>query len=123
MTDSNDDINMTLGSGIAAFEAKHFARATELLSALAEDGEPEAQYRMAIMAQNGLGMVANELLAFKYMRAAAEQGHADAKYELGFLYSQGLGVTQDHFAAAKWYHSAARQGHAEAGGAAARRGD
>ena len=40
MTDSNDDIDMTLGSGIAAFEAKHFARATELLSGLAEDGEP-----------------------------------------------------------------------------------
>ncbi|HIP53392.1 MAG TPA: sel1 repeat family protein, partial [Chromatiales bacterium] len=62
------EMQMELSSGIAAFEGKHFARAAGLLSPLADAGEPEAQYRMAIMAQNGLGMTENPLLAYKYMK-------------------------------------------------------
>lgn len=65
---------MALNSGIAAFEAKHFVRAAELLEPLAEAGNAEAQYRVAIMAQNGLGMVENQLQAYKNMKAAAEAG-------------------------------------------------
>ena len=82
-------LDMDLSSGIAAFESKQFTTATRLLAPLAEAGDPEAQYRMAIMAQNGLGMVANELLAFKYMRAAAEAGLGLAQHGLGFMYMQG----------------------------------
>ena len=110
MTDSDDDLNMTLGSGIAAFEAKHFARAAELLAGLADAGEPEAQYRVAIMAQNGLGMVTNEPLAFKYMRAAAEQSHALAQHGFGFMYLEGECVDQDPAEAAVWFRKAAEQG-------------
>ena len=56
---------MKLSSGIAAFEAKQFAQALRLLSPLAETGSADAQYRLAIMYQNGLGLVRNELLAYK----------------------------------------------------------
>jgi len=48
------DARMSLSSGIAAFEGKHFSQAMMLLSPLADQGEVEAQYRMAIMLQNGL---------------------------------------------------------------------
>ncbi|GEM_PF-5007388 len=65
MSSNDEQLEMALGSGIAAFESKHFASATKLLAGLAEEGNPEAQYRMAIMAQNGLGMVVNELMAYK----------------------------------------------------------
>ena len=75
MSETFDDRDMAMSSGIAAFEAKQFTRAVRLLSPLAEEGEAEAQYRMAIMLQNGLGMVENPLLAFRYMRSAAEAGH------------------------------------------------
>ena len=47
-------MDMELSSGIAAFTAKEFGRAMQLLSPLAEAGEPEAQFRVAIMHQNGL---------------------------------------------------------------------
>ena len=89
MSDNNTVLDMDLGSGIAAFESKHFSTATSLLGPLAEAGNPEAQYRMAIMAQNGLGMVENELLAFKYMKAAAEAGMGLAQHGLGYMYMQG----------------------------------
>ena len=37
------ELNMELSSGIAAFEAKEFSRAMQLLTPLAERGEPPAQ--------------------------------------------------------------------------------
>ncbi|MFP5505120.1 MAG: sel1 repeat family protein, partial [Gammaproteobacteria bacterium] len=51
---ANDDVNFA--SAMAAFEAKHFSRAMQLLSPFAEQGNAEAQHRLAIMFQNGLGM-------------------------------------------------------------------
>ena len=43
------ELNMELSSGIAAFEAKEFSRAMQLLTPLAERGEPQAQCRVAII--------------------------------------------------------------------------
>ena len=40
----NDGEAVDLHSGIMAFEAKHFSRAMQLLSPMAEQGDPEAQY-------------------------------------------------------------------------------
>jgi len=102
--------NMDLASGIAAFEAKHFARAAGLLSPLADGGDPEAQYRMAIMAQNGLGMTENQLLAFKYMRSAAESGLGFAQHGLGFMYMEGECTAQNSAKAVEWFRKAAEQG-------------
>ena len=58
--DIRENRAMELESGIAAFETKNFAHATKLLSPIAEEGNPDAMYRMAIMLQNGLGCLANE---------------------------------------------------------------
>ncbi|RKZ91916.1 MAG: hypothetical protein DRR19_05850 [Candidatus Parabeggiatoa sp. nov. 1] len=86
---------MALRSGIAAFETKQFVRAYQLLSPLAKAGNLDAQYRLAIMAQNGLGMVANQKEAEHWMRVAAEQGFDLAQHGLGFMYMQGECVKQD----------------------------
>ncbi|MEJ1364720.1 MAG: sel1 repeat family protein, partial [Candidatus Sedimenticola sp. (ex Thyasira tokunagai)] len=59
MSDNSEQLDMELVSGIAAFEGKHFATSVKLLSPLADQGNIEAQYRVAIMAQNGLGMTVN----------------------------------------------------------------
>ena len=53
--DLRENRAMELESGIAAFETKNFAHATKLLSPIAEEGNVDALYRMAIMLQNGLG--------------------------------------------------------------------
>ena len=78
---SNQDLD--LQSGISAFEAKNFTMAMRLLSPLAEAGDAEAQYRMGMMFQNGLGRVTNAEAAAKWMHAAAEQGHVYAQHGLG----------------------------------------
>lgn len=110
MNEELTDFDMELGSGIAAFEAKQFTRAAGLLSPLAESGDPQAQYRMAIMAQNGLGMLENPLLAFKYMKAAAEAGLDLAQHGLAFMYMEGECTTKDPGKAVDWFEKAAAQG-------------
>ncbi len=107
ITDS-DEIN--LASGIAAFEAKNFALAMPLLGGLAEKGNPDAQYRLGIMYQNGLGLVRNELMAMKWMTAAAKQGFAYAQHGIGFMYLEGDCVNKNPEKAAQWFHKAAEQG-------------
>ncbi|MBB1126426.1 tetratricopeptide repeat protein [Thiospirillum jenense] len=106
--------DVMLSSGIAAFEAKQFSRAVGLLAPLAEGGHIDAQYRMAIMAQNGLGMLANPLMAFKYMQAAATAGLGLAQHGLGFMYLVGECVDKNPQRAMEWFNKAADQGLAGA---------
>ncbi len=106
--------DVMLSSGITAFEAKQFSRAVGLLAPLAENGQIEAQYRMAIMAQNGLGMLANPLIAFKYMQAAATAGLGLAQHGLGFMYLVGECVEKNPQRAMDWFSKAAAQGLAGA---------
>ncbi len=105
-----NDSDLDLSSGISAFESKHFTHAIKLLAPLAEGGEAEAQYRMAIMYQNGLGVVRNEGRAFDYMRRAAGSGHALAQHGLGFMYMDGDCVEADGEQAVAWFTRAADQG-------------
>jgi len=104
------ELDMELGSGIAAFESRHFSVAAGLLSPLADAGNPQAQYRMAIMAQNGLGMHENHSLAFKYMKAAAEAGLDIAQHGLGFMYMEGECTEKDSAQAVHWFTKSAEQG-------------
>jgi len=104
------DYEMDLVSGIAAFESKQFSQAMRLLSPLAESGEPEAQFRVAVMCQNGLGVVVNAGRALACMRAAAESGHALAQHGLGVMLLFGECAEKAEPEAANWFRRAADQG-------------
>ena len=108
MTDGQ--LDQDHASGVAAFEARNFSLAMQLLSPLADAGNAEAQHRVAIMCQNGLGVVRNELRALKMMKAAAEQGYAIAQHGIGFMYLEGECVEQNSEKAADWFRKAADQG-------------
>lgn len=105
-----EEIN--LSSGIAAFEAKNFAQSLAMLGPIAEKGHADAQYRLAIMYQNGLGVVRNELLAVKWMIAAANQDLPYAQHGLGFMYMEGDCVMKNGEKAVAWFSKAAEQGMA-----------
>ncbi len=107
MTDEQD---VEFASGMAAFEAKHFSRAAQLLSPFAEQGNAEAQHRLAIMYQNGLGVARHEGLALRWMKAAAESGYPIAQHGLGFMYLEGECVEKNPAEAVKWFQKAAEQG-------------
>ncbi len=101
---------MDLASGIAAFEAKEFRRSLQLLQPLAQGGEPEAQYRVAIQYQAGLGVVPNPSQAYRWMREAAEQDHGLALHGIGIMYLFGECVEKNPREAAHWLQRAADQG-------------
>ena len=108
--DLRENRAMELESGIAAFETKNFAHATKLLSPIAEEGNVDALYRMAIMLQNGLGCLANENKAFLYMTKAAEDGLPLAMHALGFMYFEGECTEKDSNLCIKWFERAAAEG-------------
>jgi hypothetical protein len=68
------------------------------LKALAEKGNVDAQYRLALLEKDGRE-------AAKWFRKAAEQGVANAQFNLALMYDRGEGVTQDYAEAAKWFHT------------------
>ena len=103
----NETEEIDLASGLAAFESKHFSSAMQYLSPLARAGNAEAQYRVAIMFQNGLGLVANEAQAFAWLQRAAEQNHGLAQHGLGCCYLAGEGTDNDDEAAVYWFQRAA----------------
>ena len=94
---------MDLKSGLKSLEDKHYKRATQLLSQLAEKGVPEAQHRMAVMYQNGLGIHRNETAAALWMKLSADQGYELAWHGMGFMYMEGEGVEQNAEEAIKWF--------------------
>jgi len=104
-----DNEEVDFASGIAAFEAKQFARAMQLLSQFSET-DAHAQHMLAIMYQNGLGTVENPQQALKMMTASAEQGYPIAQHGLGFMYMQGECVEKDSQKAIEWFEKAAEQG-------------
>lgn len=114
MSDPTDDYEMQLASGIAAFEAKEFRRAWQLLEPLSDDANAQAQYRCAIMIQNGLGVIARPKEAAKLMLSAAEQDLGLAQHALGVMYLFGEGVEADAVKATRWLESAGDSGLAGA---------
>ena len=75
----------------------------------AEQGVVNAQFRLAQMYYEGLGVEQDYKEAVKWFRLVAEQGDAEAQRSLGEMYHEGLGVEQDYKEAVKWYRLAAEQ--------------
>ena len=77
---------------------------------LADQGNAEAQDRLAVMYASGSGMAKDPVEAVKWYRKAAEHGVSGAQLNLGMCYEYGTGVASDPIEAAKWYREAATQG-------------
>ena len=88
-----------------------YADAAEILKRLAEKGDTEAQYHLAVCYYYGKGVEMNIPEAIEWYRKAADRGHANAQCNLGICYEFGLGVNKDLSKAAYWYRKAAEQGN------------
>ena len=58
------------------------------LERLAQAGDSDAQYDLAYMYENGLGVGQDESRALELYQSAADQGHPEAKNSLNALKSQ-----------------------------------
>jgi len=74
---------------------------------VADSGDAQAQYDVAVMYETGDGTKIDKKQALKWLLKAAEQGHAESRFKLGWMYANGIIVRQDYFMAAKYYRLAA----------------
>ena len=61
----------------------------------AERGDREAEYKLALAYDVGIGAPQDLEQAAAWYERAAEQGHAGAQFSLGLMYGNGRGVPQD----------------------------
>lgn len=88
-------------------------QAAQIAMRMAEQGNPEAQYMLGIMYEDGSGVEQNLAKAFLWYEKSALQGYQDAQSTLAWMYDTGEGVPQDYYKAAQWYKKAAIQGDPE----------
>ena len=80
---------------------------------LAEQGNPEAQYHIGMMYNNGMGVAKNPQDAMKWFEQSAQAGDALAAYKLGCYYAGQFDVVKMDFEKALRYKMvAAKAGYA-----------
>lgn len=55
----------------------------------AEQGDPVAQYQLALKYRHGKGVEQNNARAVEWYQKAAEQGNVNAQYNLALMYRKG----------------------------------
>ena len=76
----------------------------------AERGDAKAQFNLAMIYDEGLGVKENDAEAAHWYREAAAQGNAYAQAFLGTMYARGEGVPMNHTEAYAWLILASTQG-------------
>ncbi|MDX8400852.1 MAG: tetratricopeptide repeat protein [Gallionellaceae bacterium] len=100
-------------AGKAAYKRAKYVRAAKWYAKSAKQGYAPAQYAMASMYEQGLGVKLDYPKAASLYLKAAEQGLAPAQFSMGNMYDTGQGVTQDYKQALFWHGNAAERGNAQ----------
>ena len=90
-------------------------KAVEWYSKAAQQGQPDAQYALGLIAHIGRGgFNRNFDTAVKWYELAAQSSHPEALFQLGTLYTDGFGVGRDFKKASQYFEQAGELGHADA---------
>ena len=81
---------------------------------IAEEGDPDAQYKLALMYYYGNGVVVDKKLSLTWFTRAAEQGHGMAMFRLGRMYHEMEKNQANIQSTIKWLTIAAAEGIVEA---------
>lgn len=101
--------------GLNFFLSKDYANAERCFTKAAKKGDPEAQFCLGDMYNNGYGVAKDVKKAVTLFRKSAEQRFAPSQINLGIMYSQGQGVEQDLVEAFMWLNIAGRAVDEEGG--------
>ncbi len=107
-------VNADLAAGTKAFKAGDFPTALRELTPLADQGDIDAQYNLALMYANGQGVARDGAKAAELFDKATARLDAGAQFNIGVMYYQGQGLPQDFYAAADWFRRAGERGDSEA---------
>jgi uncharacterized protein len=82
----------------------------------AEQGDSNAEYKLGLVYDAGVGARQDLAEAAHWYQRAADQGHVAAQFNLGLMYASGRGVPQDLVQAHMWLNLAAAASQAAARG-------
>ena len=97
----------SLSDALRASDEGNHAKAAKLFGPLADKGNAVAQFKLANMYYNGIGVAKNYKEALKLYRLSAEQGHTSSQSNLATMYYKGDGVPRDFVIAYMWKNIAA----------------
>jgi len=103
-----------MGAAMKAYEAGDYEAAAREFRPLADADNAEAQYRLGLMYDGGMGVAADAKAALEWFQKAAAEGHAEAQRVVGIYHEEGKVVEQNYQRAVRWYAESARQGNAKA---------
>ena len=107
-----------LKNGLNALTKKKYEKAFRILSPLAKDGNPSAQYYLGYLLSSGLGVIKNEkeadklrLSSIKIFREQAKNGNKEAISKLGRIFVETTDLENDDFMEElKWLKLASKNG-------------
>lgn len=99
-----------LATAIEALQSGHDQAALSSLTPLAHAGDAKAQYWLADIYENGLGVKPDMAAAISLLDTSAQHGFVPAEQRLGELYLYGDQTLQDFGKARTWLHDAAVAG-------------
>ena len=114
---ASDSLNRGWQYQVGRGVPKDPAMAARLYADAANEGLPDAMYRLALLYRDGNGVSKDSAAAVNWFYQAGKQGHAAAQMELGFAFLLGDGVRHDDVAAFRWLQLAAQAGLPRAQGA------
>ena len=100
--------------GYAEFKMAHYAAARNVWETLAEVGNGDALFNLAILAEDGLGEPRDLQKAEALYTSAAQAGNFKAQYRLGMLYAAGTQLPLDLGRARIFLNMAAQAGDKDA---------
>src|SRR2546430_1256166 len=95
-------------SALRAYAQPNYGKALREWRRLAEEGNAEAQFRIATMYRNGEGTHRQPSEAAAWYWKAAYQGLSSAQYELGMMCAGGNGIPNNNPNAYLWLSLASR---------------
>jgi len=98
----------------SAYQSGNFVEAEKLWAALAEQGDPNAQYALGIMHLKKEAQRSDDATAFRYLVEAAKKQHVASMFNLGVAYWEGRGVARQPEKALNWWEVAAQRDDAGA---------
>lgn len=101
-----------LEEGVAAYQAGDLPLALKEFRAVADTGNADGQFNVALMYEQGIGVTKDEAQAIYWYDKSAQQGNSNAQFNLGVLYENGHGTEVNFAQANQWYRKAAAQGDA-----------
>lgn len=97
-----------------AYNIGQYKKTINLVTPLANEGNPRAQVILGRCYENGLGVAQDEAVAAQWFQLAAEQNDSEAQVLLAYCYELGSGVPKNDQQVMNLFTRAAQNGNAEA---------